>query len=141
VSERLLRLLEGELADRTGGVWIGVCDHRGIRQNPWKVLRSSAIRSKVCSPGRRSRTSLRLRASAQTPRSAPSRPATIEESVPKPNYRQAKKQKEASRKARQLEKQQRRAARPNDSGDAAAPLQDASAAPAAPSDPTLSSGT
>jgi hypothetical protein len=58
--------------------------------------------------------------------------------VPKPNYRQAKKQKEASRKARQLEKQQRRATRPNDSGEAAAPLQDP---PAGPSDPTLSSGT
>ena len=56
----------------------------------------------------------------------------------KPNYRQAKKQKEASRKARQLEKQQRRATRPNASGEIAAPLQDA---PAGPGDPTLSSGT
>ena len=58
--------------------------------------------------------------------------------VPKPNYRQAKKQKELSRKARQLEKQQRRAARANDSGEVATPSQ----APAVgPSDETLSSGT
>jgi hypothetical protein len=58
--------------------------------------------------------------------------------VPKPNYRQAKKQKELSRKARQLEKQQRRTARPNDSAETAAPLRDA---PAGPTDPTLSGGT
>jgi hypothetical protein len=58
--------------------------------------------------------------------------------VPRQNYRQVKKQKEASRKARQLEKQQRRATRPNDSGEAATPLQDP---PASPSDPTLGSGT
>ncbi|MFZ0500775.1 MAG: hypothetical protein WAU49_10960 [Steroidobacteraceae bacterium] len=56
----------------------------------------------------------------------------------KPNYRQAKKQKEASRKARQLEKQQRRATRPNASGEIATPLQDT---PVGPGDPTLSSGT
>lgn len=60
--------------------------------------------------------------------------------MPKPNYRQAKKQKELSRKARQLEKQQRRTARPNDSAETetAAPLRDA---PAGPTDPTLSGGT
>jgi hypothetical protein len=58
--------------------------------------------------------------------------------VAKPNYRQAKKQKELSRKARQLEKQQRRTARPNGSAEIAAPLQDP---PAVPADPTLSSGT
>lgn len=55
--------------------------------------------------------------------------------MPKPNYRQAKKQKEQSRKTRQLEKQQRRAARQNGSGEPAVPLQDA---PAGASDPTLS---
>lgn len=55
--------------------------------------------------------------------------------VPKPNYRQAKKQKEASRKARQLEKQQRRTARPNAPGEAAVPVENP---PAGPSDPTLS---
>jgi hypothetical protein len=33
--------------------------------------------------------------------------------MPKPNYPQARKQKEVARKARQQEKQQRRAARPN----------------------------
>lgn len=58
--------------------------------------------------------------------------------VPKPNYRQAKKQKELSRKARQLEKQQRRTTRPNGPGEIATPLQDP---PAGPSDPTLSSET
>jgi ribosomal protein L44E len=55
--------------------------------------------------------------------------------LPKPNYRQAKKQKEQSRKARQLEKQQRRTARQNGSGELAEPLQDA---PAGAGDPTLS---
>lgn len=58
--------------------------------------------------------------------------------VPRQNYRQVKKQKELSRKARQLEKQQRRTARPNGSGEAVTPLQDPSVDP---SDPTLSSGT
>jgi hypothetical protein len=58
--------------------------------------------------------------------------------VPRQNYRQVKKQKELSRKARQLEKQQRRTARPNGSGDALTPLQDP---PVDTSDPTLSSGT
>ena len=33
--------------------------------------------------------------------------------MPKPNYHQARKQKEVARKARQQEKQQRRAARPD----------------------------
>ena len=54
--------------------------------------------------------------------------------MPKPNYRQAKKQKELSRKARQLEKQQRRTARSQGSGELAAPLRDP---PAGPGDPTL----
>lgn len=58
--------------------------------------------------------------------------------VPKPNYRQAKKQKELSRKARQLEKQQRRTARANDSGEVATPSQDPAVGP---SNETLSSGT
>lgn len=56
--------------------------------------------------------------------------------MPKPNYRHAKKQKEQSRKARQLEKQQRRTARSN--GSAETPLQES---PAAPSDAALSGGT
>ena len=58
--------------------------------------------------------------------------------MPRQNYRQVKKQKELSRKARQLEKQQRRTARPNDSGEIATPLQDP---PVDPSDPTLHGGT
>lgn len=39
-------------------------------------------------------------------------PAHCGESMPKPNYHQARKQKEVARKARQQEKQQRRSARP-----------------------------
>jgi hypothetical protein len=58
--------------------------------------------------------------------------------MPRPNYHQAKKQKELSRKARQLEKQRRRMTRPNGSGEIAPPLQDP---PVGPSDPTLSGGT
>jgi hypothetical protein len=58
--------------------------------------------------------------------------------VPRQNYRQVKKQKELSRKARQLEKQQRRAARPNGTGEIVTPLQDA---PVDPSDPALRDGT
>jgi hypothetical protein len=58
--------------------------------------------------------------------------------VPRQNYRQVKKQKELSRKARQLEKQQRRTARPDGSGEVVTSLHDP---PAGPSDPTLSSGT
>jgi hypothetical protein len=58
--------------------------------------------------------------------------------VPRPNYRQVKKQKEQNRKTRQLEKQQRRTARPNGTGEIAAPLQDP---PLDPTDPTLSGGT
>jgi hypothetical protein len=58
--------------------------------------------------------------------------------VPRQNYRQVKKQKELSRKARQLEKQQRRTTRPNAPGEADAPLQDP---PVRPIDPTLSDGT
>ena len=54
--------------------------------------------------------------------------------VPK-NYHQARKQRELARKARQQEKQQRRAARPSTAGEntpATAPV----AEPAAPRDPT-----
>lgn len=53
--------------------------------------------------------------------------------MPRQNYRQIKKQKEQSRKARQLEKHQRRAARPNASEEIATPLQDP---PVDPGDPT-----
>lgn len=58
--------------------------------------------------------------------------------MPRPNYRQAKKQKELSRKARQLEKQQRRAARPNVSGEVVTSLQEP---PVGQGDSTLSDGT
>ena len=58
--------------------------------------------------------------------------------VPRQNYRQVKKQKELSRKARQLEKQQRRTARPNGPADSVTPLPD----PAGdPSDPASRGGT
>jgi len=57
--------------------------------------------------------------------------------VPRQNYRQVKKQKELSRKARQLEKQQRRAARPNGSGEVVTPSQDP---PVDASDPALRGG-
>ena len=39
--------------------------------------------------------------------------------MPKPNYHQVRKQKELARKARQQEKQQRRAARPDAPGESA----------------------
>jgi hypothetical protein len=58
--------------------------------------------------------------------------------VPKQNYHQARKQKELSRKARQLEKQRRRTARPNGSEENPAPLQDP---PTNPTNPTLSDAT
>jgi hypothetical protein len=58
--------------------------------------------------------------------------------VPRQNYRQVKKQKELSRKARQLEKQQRRTARPNGTEETVTPLQ---APPVDPNDPTVSGGT
>lgn len=58
--------------------------------------------------------------------------------VPRQNYRQVKKQKELSRKARQLEKQQRRAARPNGPIESVTPLQDP---PPEPADPALRDGT
>jgi hypothetical protein len=58
--------------------------------------------------------------------------------VPRQNYRQVKKQKEQSRKARQLEKQQRRTTRPNGPGETETPLQDP---PVDPSDPAVSGGT
>ncbi|MGA7539214.1 MAG: hypothetical protein WBW93_10670 [Steroidobacteraceae bacterium] len=57
--------------------------------------------------------------------------------MPRSNYRQAKKQKELSRKARQIEKQRRRTTRPNGSEEIATPLQDT---PVGPSDPTVSGG-
>ena len=58
--------------------------------------------------------------------------------MPRQNYRQVKKQKEVSRKARQLEKQQRRTARPTGSGEIGTPLQDP---PSDPGDPALRGGT
>ena len=58
--------------------------------------------------------------------------------VPKPNYHQARKQKELSRKARQLEKQRRRTARPNGSEETPTPVQDPAAGP---TNPTLSDAT
>lgn len=58
--------------------------------------------------------------------------------MPRQNYRQVKKQKEQSRKARQLEKQQRRTTRPKDSGEIVPPLQDP---PADPGDPASGGGT
>ena len=68
------------------------------------------------------------------------RPATTQGNfVPRPNYHQAKKQKELARKARQLEKQRRRAAaRPDGSGEIAPPPQDP---PIGPGDPTSSGAT
>lgn len=58
--------------------------------------------------------------------------------VPRQNYRQVKKQKELNRKARQLEKQQRRTARPEGTGEVVTQLQDP---PADPSDSALAGGT
>jgi len=58
--------------------------------------------------------------------------------VPRQNYRQVKKQKELSRKTRQLEKQQRRTARPNGVEEIVTPLQKS---PGDPSDPTSPGGT
>ena len=55
--------------------------------------------------------------------------------MPRPNYHQARKQKELSRKARQLEKQQRRTTRPNESGETAVPLQDPTVGPSDPTTP------
>lgn len=57
--------------------------------------------------------------------------------MPRPNYRQAKKQKELSRKARQLEKQRRRTARPNGSAETVTLPSDP---PVGPSDPALRGG-
>ena len=57
--------------------------------------------------------------------------------VPRQNYRQVKKQKELSRKARQLEKQQRRTARPNGSEEIVTPQEPAGD----PGDPTVRGGT
>jgi hypothetical protein len=58
--------------------------------------------------------------------------------VPRQTYRHAKKQKELSRTARQLETQQRRATRPNGPGEITPPLQEP---PAGAGDPTLSGET
>ena len=58
--------------------------------------------------------------------------------VPRQNYRQVKKQKELSRKTRQLEKQQRRTARHNGSEEIVMPLHDP---PVDPSDSALAGGT
>ncbi len=58
-------------------------------------------------------------------------------SVAKPNYHQARKQKELARKARQQEKQQRRAARPETPGVDA---MEATETPGAARDPLSGSG-
>ena len=109
----------------------------------WKVPRSGRIRSKVLP--RRSRLACAPRTGALT---APKHTSPTRHDqgnlVPRQNYRQAKKQKEASRKARQLEKQQRRAARPTDSAGTATSLQDPPVNGSEPnlgSDPNLGSGT
>jgi hypothetical protein len=54
--------------------------------------------------------------------------------VAKPNYHQARKQRELARKARQLEKQQRRSARASvvDASSQVAPLEDAANTPRTP---------
>ena len=57
----------------------------------------------------------------------------------KPNYHQARKQKEVARKARQQEKQQRRVARPNPAGadtEAAAAQEPGSPRETSPENPT-----
>lgn len=56
--------------------------------------------------------------------------------MPKPNYHQARKQKEVARKARQQEKQQRRAARSGttEAGTQVAPSQETGGAPEAVSE-------
>ena len=58
--------------------------------------------------------------------------------VSRQNYHQVKKQKALSRKAHQFEKHQRRAARPNGSGEIVAPLHEP---PVDPSDSALAGGT
>ena len=65
--------------------------------------------------------------------------ATQESLVAKPNYHQARKQKELARKARQQEKQQRRSARPGARGEN--PEASQLEAPATPPDPTTGSAT
>ena len=65
--------------------------------------------------------------------------ATQESLVAKPNYHQARKQKELARKARQQEKQQRRSARPGTRGEN--PEASQLEAPATPPDPTTGSAT
>jgi hypothetical protein len=59
--------------------------------------------------------------------------------VAKPNYHQARKQKELARKARQQEKQQRRSARPSAPGEN--PESGQVEASATPPDPTTGSAT
>jgi ribosome assembly protein YihI (activator of Der GTPase) len=59
--------------------------------------------------------------------------------VAKPNYHQARKQKELARKARQQEKQQRRSARPGARGENPETSQVESSA--TPRDPTTGSAT
>jgi len=59
--------------------------------------------------------------------------------VAKPNYHQARKQKELARKARQQEKQQRRSARPGARGED--PETSQLEAPATPRDPPTGSVT
>jgi len=65
--------------------------------------------------------------------------ATQESLVAKPNYHQARKQKELARKARQQEKQQRRTARPGARGEN--PEASQVEASVTPRDPTTGSAT
>jgi len=75
------------------------------------------------------------RGSDREPAPGASTSATQESLVAKPNYHQARKQKELARKARQQEKQQRRSARPS------APETSQVEASATPRDPTTGSAT
>src|SRR5437868_1564332 len=62
--------------------------------------------------------------------------------VPKPNYHQARKQKELARKARQQEKQQRRSSRPSTPGEnAQVGKVEGEGSAAAPRAPSSGSGT
>ena len=65
---------------------------------------------------------------------SPAEPAAQENVVAKPNYRQARKQRELTRKARQHEKQQRRSARTKvaDASPQVEPLENAASAPNTP---------
>ena len=90
-------------------------------------------------------TTTPLRACPMTSRGSDREPApgftsaTQESLVAKPNYHQARKQKELARKARQQEKQQRRSARPGARGEN--PEASQAEASVTPRDPTTGSAT